>query len=80
MSFLGMGGGGSPAPAPLPPAPDNSEAEKARLAAVDAATAEARANGRRSTIVGGMQLAADDQYDKGALGAKKRGAARDIVG
>ena len=80
MSFLGIGGSRSPAPAPLPQAPDNPAAEAERAAKADAAAAEARANGRRSTIVGGMQLAADDQYDKGALGAKKRGAARDIVG
>lgn len=70
---------------PDPPAPPtsptkNEEQESERIEVERAAVAESKAAGRRSTIVAGMKIAADEQYDKGLLGSRRRAAARDLGG
>lgn len=58
--------------APSVPQRDYAAEEKARLDAERAAIAESKAGGRRSTIVGGEVIAAEEQYGKGLLGQQKR--------
>lgn len=73
----------TPKPQPLPPPEDPSvsaAAEEARVNASNAAIAAQKSAGRASTIVAGMKIAADDQYARGALAQKKRGASSDLVG
>lgn len=72
-----------PTPQPLPQsptAPDNTEAERQRAAAEQAAIAESKAAGRRSTIVAGMKIAADEQEERGQLALKRRSAAARELG
>ena len=75
MSFLFGGGDSTPAPQAVPVAPAN---DTGALAARDKAALDAqlasKSRGRRSTIVGGLQLAADEQE----LGGKRRAAAREL--
>lgn len=81
MSFL-FGGDDAPAPAPVPDSPSavsNEAAQRERQAASDRALAETRAAGRRQTVSAGREIAADEQEVLGT-DAKKRRAARDIVG
>lgn len=80
MGFL-FGGDDAPSAVPVPPSPmANEDAQAQRRAAEEAAIRESRAAGRRQTVVGGMKIAADEQYDRGLMGAKKRSAARDLGG
>lgn len=73
-----------PAPQPQalpqsPTAPDNTEAQRQREEAERAAIAESKAAGRRSTIVAGMKIAADEQEERGQLALKRRStAAREL--
>ena len=60
---------------------DNSAAiEKARLNAERSAIAEQKQAGRRSTIVGGALMAAEEQMGRGLLSQQKRMAARESLG
>lgn len=69
---------GKPAPTPMPmpvaPAVDPDAAMR-RQREADAAVNASRQAGRRSTIVGGMQIAEDAQYSRGAEAKSRRGAA-----
>lgn len=70
-------------PAPPPPPPDpyiRIDAENARLRAEATALAESKANGRRSTMAAGADIAAEEQQGRGLLSQRKRQAARDLVG
>ncbi len=68
-----------PNPPPPPQSPvEDDEAKRARQAAEDAATAEAKATGRGSTIVGGGVLAREKQYQR-AVSRRSR-AADDLSG
>lgn len=79
MSFLF--GKPAPMPAPLPVSPMASDsAASARDAAERAALAERAGAGRRSTIVGGMQIAAEEQGSRGMLAKRKRTAASEMAG
>jgi hypothetical protein len=70
----------TPAPVPVSPsAPDNLAAEKARQDAENQAIADQKAAGRKSTIVAGMKIAADEQMGRGLLAQKKRAAADDLM-
>lgn len=72
MSFFG---GSKPQPAPVPVNPSSSaEAEAKRAEAERQAIADRQMAGRRSTIVGGMEIAADDQMARGEDFAAKRRA------
>lgn len=74
---LAFGGARTPAVQPLPA--DNSAAEeKMRLDAERTAVAESKIGGRRSTIVGGAAIAADEQYGRGLLSQKRRMAAQTL--
>lgn len=76
-----FGGVSKPTPAPAPDDPSASQAaEQARQDAANAAVAQQKGAGRASTIVAGMKIAADDQYQRGLLAQKKRGASTDLVG
>jgi hypothetical protein len=57
---------------------DNTAAERARQDAERAAVAESKAAGRRSTIVAGMQIAADEQMERGLMRRKRSQAAKDL--
>ena len=59
-------------PAPLPASPDTAEADRQKQIASDNAIAEAKATGRRSTMVGGQLIAEDEQYGAGLMSRKKR--------
>lgn len=77
----GLFGDDTPAPAPVPASPAfDAEAERKRNEAAAAAQAESASRGRRSTIVAGMNIAGEEQYQKGLLASKKRAAARDLGG
>lgn len=52
-----------------------AERERARLKAEREAIAERSAAGRRSTIVGGALIAADEQHGRGLLAAQRRRSA-----
>ena len=66
---MSLFGAEAPTPAPLPLSPSSDpEALRKRQEAEDAALAESKAGGRRSTIVGGMQIAIDKQAKKNTLG------------
>lgn len=85
MSFGGLFGGedDAPAPAPVPVSPqadDNAAAQEERNRAAQAALADQAARGRRSTIVAGMKIAADDQLAKGEKSMAKRSAVRETMG
>lgn len=67
------------APVPLSPQVDPN-AEKERQAAENAALAESKAAGRRSTMVAGMSIAADEQGERGMLSSKRRAAAKTLGG
>lgn len=67
----------APQPMPTPPSQDD-EAVRRRAEAERAAIAEAKAGGRRSTIVAGMQIAAEEQAGRGLLAKQKRSAAREL--
>lgn len=70
-----------PAPQAPPVAPRDDEERRKRLADAErAAIAEAKAGGRRSTIVAGMQIAADEQYGRGLMSKSRREAARELGG
>ena len=70
-----------PTPQPLPQSPTSDpEAERQRAAAEQAAIAESKAAGRRSTIVAGMKIAADEQAERGQLALKRRSAAARELG
>ncbi len=74
MSFVSslFGGGGAPAPAPVPISPINdTAAQQAQADAATAAAAAAAANGRRSTIAGGM---------RGTLESRQADQARKLLG
>jgi len=77
MSFLF---GSKQAPQPVPLSPDNRAAEQARADADTAAIADAKARGRRSTMVGGLASAEEEQSASGLLSVKRRAASRDLVG
>lgn len=63
----------APAPVPVPASPMASEeAARQREAAAREAAAERASAGRRSTIVGGMKLAAEEQQERGLLAKQKR--------
>lgn len=65
----------APTPPPPPPSPMNDpEATRQRAAAEEAAVRERASAGRRSTIVGGMKLAADEQYARGSAAQARRTA------
>lgn len=73
-------GGSKPQPAPVPVNPSSSaEAEAKRAEAERAAVAQRAMAGRRSTMVGGMEMAESDQMARGEEFAKKR-AARTTLG
>jgi len=74
MSFL-FGGDSAPAPqaVPVAPAKDAGALAARDMAALDAQLAS-KSRGRRSTIVGGLQIAADEQEVRGA----RRAAAREL--
>lgn len=77
--FSGLFRSSAPAPAPLPAAPvDDSAARQARLDAESAALADSKSRGRRSTIVGGMEIAAEEQQGRGLLKARQRAAATEL--
>lgn len=79
MTFL-FGGPEMPAPAPMPVSPNNDEAKIAeREAAARDAQMQRAQSGRRSTIVGGMSLAEDEQYAKGIASKTRRSAASSEV-
>jgi hypothetical protein len=66
-----------------PPPPDpyiRVDAENKRLAAESAAIAESKANGRRSTIHAGAEIADEEQRGRGLLSQRKRQAAQDMFG
>lgn len=66
----------APTPMPMPVAPSvDPNAAAQRQAAADAAVNASRQAGRRSTMVGGMQIAEDDQYARGSAAKAKRSAA-----
>lgn len=71
-------GDSTPTPAPVPMSPSAAENEAARAERLNkerAAIAESKLGGRRSTMVGGMQIAEDEQQARG----KKRLASREMV-
>ena len=79
MSFIF--GGDAPAPAPLPEDPSIAEeARKKRDEAAALAAADQRAAGRRSTMVAGMSLAAEEQGARGLMAKSRREASRSLVG
>ena len=57
---------------------DTSAADKAKLDAERAAIAESKAAGRRSTIVAGATIAAEDQLGRGLLSQQKRAASTSL--
>ncbi|MEK9725282.1 MAG: hypothetical protein VW405_17625 [Rhodospirillaceae bacterium] len=63
-----------------PQAEDNSKADAERAAAADAAVAERANAGRKSTIVAGMKIAAEDQAERGLLAQQKRQRVSDELG
>lgn len=65
------------ATAPTPPAEDPAAIQR-KADAERAALAEAQSRGRRSTIVAGMALAADEQQKRGLGAAARRNAARTL--
>lgn len=68
-----------PAPAPLPAVPaTDPAAEQARLDAEEAALADSKSRGRRSTIVGGMEIADTEQQGRGLLKSRQRAAATEL--
>jgi hypothetical protein len=70
-------------PSAPPPPPDpyiRVEAEQKRLAAENAAVAESKSMGRRSTIVAGQLIADEEQQGRGLLSQRKRQAAQDMFG
>lgn len=76
MSFLSPK---APAPQPLPVSPyADEEARRKREEAERAALAESKTHGRRSTIVAGMQIAADEQQARGALHSSRRRGAQTV--
>lgn len=69
MSFMStlFGGAKAPAPMPVPVSPQvDAAAQAARENAARAAMADQLAGGRRSTMVGGMQIAYDEQQKRAA--------------
>jgi hypothetical protein len=72
-------GTSAPTPAPLPATPASDPAAEAnRIAAENAALADSKSRGRRSTIVGGMELASEDQQVRGAAKQRQRAAATEL--
>lgn len=72
-------GSPAPAPAPLPAVPaSDPAAEQARIDAENAALADSKSRGRRSTIVGGMEIAAGEQEGRGLLKQRQRMAATEL--
>lgn len=65
------GGGATPAPVPVAPTSD-PQAEAKRMQAERDAIEQQRLAGRRSTVVGGMALAEDEQLATGEAAAKRR--------
>lgn len=73
MSFLFGAEAPAPAPMPVSPVSDDAKIAEREAAARDAQLQRAQA-GRRSTIVGGMALAEDEQYQRGMASKTRRGA------
>lgn len=72
----------APAPQPMPVMPRDDEEQRRRVAEAErAAIAEAKAGGRRSTIVAGMKIAQEEQYGRGLMMQSRRSeAARSLGG
>ena len=75
-------GGDSPSPQPLPPDPAIAEeARRKREEAAALAVSDQRAAGRSSTMVAGMNIAAEEQAGRGLLAkARRTSAASAILG